>query len=93
MDQQVVPAFEPNAVPANNRTRSISLRISQNYLWWLLDAALLLLAYRIGLMLVLADTTEARYGEIAKLTVSNGFWLMPHIDPHTPFFAKPPLST
>ncbi|MFJ7566623.1 ArnT family glycosyltransferase [Herminiimonas sp. NPDC097707] len=95
MDQQVVPAFEPHAVPANNRTRSISLRISQNYLWWLLGAALLLLAYRIGLMLVLplADTTEARYGEIARLTVSNGFWLMPHIDPHTPFFAKPPLST
>lgn len=95
MDQQVVPAFEPHAVQANHRTRSISLRLSQNYLWWLLGAALVLLAYRIGLMLVLplADTTEARYGEIARLTVSNGFWLMPHIDPHTPFFAKPPLST
>ena len=65
------------------------------YLWYLLAAALLLLAYRIALMalLPLADTTEARYGEIARQAVSNGYWLMPHIDPHTPFFAKPPLST
>lgn len=56
---------------------------------------LILLAYRIGLMwmLPLADTTEARYGEIAKLTLTHGFWLMPHIDVHTPFFAKPPLSS
>jgi 4-amino-4-deoxy-L-arabinose transferase-like glycosyltransferase len=58
-------------------------------------AAIVLLAYRIALMwlLPLADTTEARYGEIARLTLSNGFWLMPHIDVQTPFFAKPPLST
>lgn len=72
-----------------------SVRASQRYLWWLMAAAILLLIYRAGLMLMLplADTTEARYGEIARLTLSNGFWLMPHMDMHTPFFAKPPLST
>jgi 4-amino-4-deoxy-L-arabinose transferase-like glycosyltransferase len=61
----------------------------------LVAVAVLLLLYRIVLMwlLPLADTTEARYGEIARLTVTHGFWLMPHIDPQTPFFAKPPLST
>jgi hypothetical protein len=50
----------------------------------------LLLIYRIALMLMLplADTTEARYGEIARLTLNNGFWLMPHIDVNTPFFAQ-----
>lgn len=54
-----------------------------------------LLILRLVLMLAapLADTTEARYGEIARLTLSDGFWLMPHIDANTPFFAKPPLST
>ena len=58
-------------------------------------AAISLVIYRIALMAImpLAESTEARYGEIARLTVSNGFWLMPHIDQHTPFFAKPPLST
>lgn len=61
----------------------------------LAGTALLLLIYRVVLMwyLPLADTTEARYGEIARLTVTHGFWLMPHIDLQTPFFAKPPLST
>lgn len=69
--------------------------LSKNYLMLLAGAAILLLIYRLGLMLFLplADTTEARYGEIARLTVHNGFWLMPHMDVHTPFFAKPPLST
>lgn len=95
MNRPALSADTQAAMPANKHPRTPSLRIPQNYLWWLMGAALLLLAYRIGLMLALplADTTEARYGEIAKLTVNNGFWLMPHIDPHTPFFAKPPLAT
>lgn len=70
-------------------------RLSKKYLLLLASVAVLLFLYRLGLMLYLplADTTEARYGEIARLTVHNGFWLMPHMDVHTPFFAKPPLST
>lgn len=70
-------------------------RVGKNYLILLAGVAILLFLYRLGLMLYLplADTTEARYGEIARLTVHNGFWLMPHMDIHTPFFAKPPLST
>lgn len=58
-------------------------------------ATIILLIYRIVLMwlLPLADTTEARYGEIARMTVTHGFWLMPHIDINTPFWAKPPMST
>jgi 4-amino-4-deoxy-L-arabinose transferase-like glycosyltransferase len=70
-------------------------RTLKNDLRWLIALVILLLLYRVVLMalLPLADTTEARYGEIARLTVSNGFWLMPHMDPQTPFFAKPPLAT
>ncbi|MBB3121738.1 ArnT family glycosyltransferase [Pseudoduganella violacea] len=62
---------------------------------WFVLAVLLLLLCRIGLMWwgPLADTTEARYGELARQTATNGYWLMPHMNAATPFFAKPPLST
>jgi 4-amino-4-deoxy-L-arabinose transferase-like glycosyltransferase len=80
--------------PASLHVRRFSLSIS-DCLRMLGVVAVVLLVYRIALMwiLPLADTTEARYGEIARLTVANSFWLMPHVDPQTPFFAKPPLST
>lgn len=73
---------------ALSQTRNTSLRI-------LVVSTVLLLVLRIALMsiLPLADTTEARYGEIARLTLDHGFWLMPHIEVNLPFFAKPPLST
>jgi 4-amino-4-deoxy-L-arabinose transferase-like glycosyltransferase len=53
------------------------------------------LLIRLGLnaLLPLADTTEARYGEIARVGVAHGYWLMPHSSPELPFFAKPPAST
>jgi 4-amino-4-deoxy-L-arabinose transferase-like glycosyltransferase len=41
----------------------------------------------------LTDTTEARYGELARVTAEGEFWLMPHLTPALPFWAKPPLST
>lgn len=89
------PQTFPESISFAAHPPSAQYRQVPTYLWYLLAAALLLLAYRIALMalLPLADTTEARYGEIARQAVSNGYWLMPHIDPHTPFFAKPPLST
>lgn len=62
---------------------------------WFYAALALLLVARLALMALgpLADTTEARYGELARQTVAHGYWLMPHMDARTPFFAKPPLST
>ncbi|MCE9635727.1 MAG: glycosyltransferase family 39 protein [Planctomycetes bacterium] len=41
----------------------------------------------------LTDTTEARYGEIAREMTVNGDWVMPRVDGGRPFWAKPPLST
>ncbi|NVE01280.1 glycosyltransferase family 39 protein [Massilia sp. BJB1822] len=84
--------------PSANNRLAAGARINdvgRNWQAWLLSATALLLLARLGLMWFapLADTTEARYGEIARQAVSNGFWLMPHMDPQTPFFAKPPLST
>lgn len=80
------------AAPAALPIDSSALR---NWRTWLILAVAVLLLCRLGLMLAapLADTTEARYGELARQTAVNGFWLMPHMDAHTPFFAKPPLST
>lgn len=41
----------------------------------------------------LTDTTEARYGEIARKMLETGDWITPQHDYGVPFWAKPPLST
>ncbi|WP_299790750.1 glycosyltransferase family 39 protein [uncultured Shewanella sp.] len=41
----------------------------------------------------LMDTTEARYGEMARLMVETGNWLTPLFDYGVPFWGKPPLHT
>lgn len=40
----------------------------------------------------LMDTTEARYGEIAREMVATNNWITPQLDPGSPFWGKPPLS-
>ena len=40
----------------------------------------------------LMDTTEARYGEMARKMVETGQWLQPQFDYGVPFWGKPPLS-
>jgi len=56
---------------------------------------LLILMARLWLMATqpLTDLTEARYGELVRVTCEGGHWLMPHITPTEPFLAKPPLAT
>jgi 4-amino-4-deoxy-L-arabinose transferase-like glycosyltransferase len=41
----------------------------------------------------LNDSTEARYGEIARLMLETGNWVTPMHYYGVPFWAKPPLST
>ncbi|MDB6063605.1 MAG: glycosyl transferase, family 39 [Verrucomicrobiaceae bacterium] len=62
------------------------------HLWLLLIAAFVL---RITAMTVvpLTDTTEARYGEMARKMAETGDWISPQFDYGIPFWAKPPLST
>ena len=62
-----------------------------NTLLWLLFAVL---AARLGLtaMLPLADTTEPRYAEIARIMAQTGDWITPWFDYGVPFWGKPPLS-
>ena len=68
-------------------------RIASRPFFVLLILILLIIALRIFLMdtLPLTDTTEARYGELARVTATGNYWLMPHMSPTQPFFAKPPL--
>nr|WP_217906380.1 glycosyltransferase family 39 protein [Vibrio sp. JPW-9-11-11] len=41
----------------------------------------------------LMDTTEARYGEMARLMTETGNWITPQFDYGVPFWGKPPLFT
>ncbi len=41
----------------------------------------------------LYDTTEARYGEIARIMLETGNWITPQFDYNIPFWGKPPLHT
>jgi len=55
--------------------------------------ALTLLARAIGMALVpLMDTTEARYGEIARKMAELNDWVTPWFDYGVPYWGKPPLS-
>lgn len=40
----------------------------------------------------LADNTEARYSEIARLMLASGDWITPQLEAGVPFWGKPPLS-
>lgn len=62
---------------------------------WLAAALAVALAVRLATLgaYPLADTSEARYGEIARIMRETGNWVTPQETPGTPFWAKPPLST
>lgn len=61
-------------------------------LWIILIALGLLRLVSLGLY-PLSDTTEARYGNIARLMVETGDWITPQYTLGVPFWGKPPLST
>ena len=59
---------------------------------WILLLGVALLRLTSLTMYPLLDTTEARYGEIARIMVETGNWTVPQIDYGVPFWGKPPLS-
>ncbi|MEY2617056.1 MAG: hypothetical protein RL522_58 [Pseudomonadota bacterium] len=59
---------------------------------WLAVGALLLLRLAAMALIPLMDTTEARYGEIARKMVTLNDWITPWHDHGQPFWGKPPLS-
>lgn len=62
------------------------------HLWAILGAALIIRLISLGAY-PLMDTTEARYGEMARLMIETGNWLTPQFDYGVPFWGKPPLFT
>ncbi|MEC8483053.1 MAG: phospholipid carrier-dependent glycosyltransferase, partial [Pseudomonadota bacterium] len=64
----------------------------ESHLWMILVFALLLRLVSLTTY-PLMDTTEARYGEMARLMVETGNWLTPQFDYGIPFWGKPPLFT
>jgi 4-amino-4-deoxy-L-arabinose transferase-like glycosyltransferase len=60
-------------------------------LWILLIAVCLIRLVSLG-GYPLADTTEARYGNMARLMVESGDWITPQFSLGVPFWGKPPLS-
>lgn len=58
---------------------------------WLLAA---LFGLRLALMAILpmADTSEPRYAEIARLMAVSGDWITPWFEPGVPFWGKPPFA-
>jgi len=68
------------------------MSINKNHLWFLFGFAILLRLVSLSTY-PLMDTTEARYGEMARLMVETGNWLTPQFDYGVPFWGKPPLFT
>ena len=87
----MIPLYAPNAFGL----RVHSHRADRLTVALLVFALLIGLAARLWMSSVmpLADTTEARYGEIVRVGLAHDFWLMPHASATQPFFAKPPAST
>lgn len=75
----------------NTKKSSLQAYMSRGMFWVLL----FLLVCRIVAMVAvpLNDTTEARYGEIARIMVETNDWVTPMHQYNVPFWAKPPLST
>ncbi|HAS62691.1 MAG TPA: dolichyl-phosphate-mannose--protein mannosyltransferase, partial [Vibrio sp.] len=68
------------------------MSINRVHLWAILGASLFIRLISLGAY-PLMDTTEARYGEMARLMTETGNWLTPQFDYGVPFWGKPPLFT
>ena len=81
---------QPNEL--NNPNNQTHLNHASHWLWWLLGAVVLARLLALGAY-PLTDTTEARYGEVARKMAELGNWVTPLYDYGVPFWAKPPLTT
>ena len=77
--------------PAGARAVSGSWRAPESIALLALAGAMLLIRLATLSSYPLMDTSEARYGEIARVMLSTGNLVTPQEVPGTPFWAKPPL--
>ena len=67
-------------------------KISYQASLWIILASIMLVRLMFLGAYPLADTTEARYGEMGRLMVETGDWITPQFEKGVPFWGKPPLS-
>ncbi|MDB6060655.1 MAG: glycosyl transferase, family 39 [Verrucomicrobiaceae bacterium] len=75
------------------KPRDLLLTVKTRTLLWCTLAFMLVARIVSSALVPLADTTEARYGEIARKMLETGDWITPQHEYGVPFWAKPPLST
>ncbi|WP_181902197.1 ArnT family glycosyltransferase [Thalassotalea euphylliae] len=79
---------------ASQRYFSVKHIINNPLHWCLVLVASILLLRLASLGLYpLFDTTEARYGEIARIMFETQNWVTPQFDYNEPFWGKPPMHT
>jgi 4-amino-4-deoxy-L-arabinose transferase-like glycosyltransferase len=69
--------------------------VTSSIVFWAATLILSLITIRLvslGLF-PLYDTTEARYGEMARIMVETNNWITPQFDYNVPFWGKPPFQT
>lgn len=66
------------------------MRTGRYFLWGIVISTFAIRLISLGLY-PLMDTTEARYGEMARIMVQTHNWLTPQFDYGVPFWGKPPL--
>ena len=69
--------------------------VTSSLVFWAGTLILLLITIRLvslGLF-PLYDTTEARYGEMARIMYETNNWVTPQFDYNVPFWGKPPFQT
>src|SRR5690606_25757157 len=66
--------------------------MQRNGIFRLLLSVLLIVPLLAMWLLPLADTSEPRYAEIARVMAESGDWITPWFAPGVPFWGKPPLS-
>lgn len=66
--------------------------LARSRILWIFLLAVALIRLVTLALYPLMDTTEARYGEMARMMVETGNWIMLQYDYGVPFWGKPPLS-
>mgnify|MGYP000442196446 CR=1 FL=1 len=66
--------------------------VKNNVSLWGLLIIIMLVRLLFSIVLPFADTTEARYAEIARIMAGSGDWITPWFNDGIPFWGKPPLS-
>ena len=93
VERLLAPTYSPyNLLKAAYTTtaRKIGSTLTLN-IFLLLLGIMLIRLWSLGIY-PLMDTTEARYGEMARKMLETGNWLYPLYDYGVPFWGKPPLS-